>query len=174
MIKDELYNFFFSLDEEKETFLKKSMNNEEYNELVKELVGDTIFVVTAWKNDSIIGVDGINRKKIGMLSNIIPMVIGYTVVKKNYQSQGIGTQMSIERQKGLEKLLVYHESIVKKHNTKMININKKENYKTVYEDDIFVYSIITYNEILLILNPIIISIYIMYKRIHNYLNHLEK
>ena len=85
-----LFSFLVSLDEEKETFLKDELSEDEYVKAMGNLVDNTMFVSTAWRDGRIVGVDGLGKKKWGDPNFFWPIVRGYTVVDKLSQGLGIG------------------------------------------------------------------------------------
>lgn len=147
--------------------MKDALPEGEYRKTMSNLIDDTIFVSTAWKDGVIIGVDGLNRRRMGVVSGFWPIVRGYTAVSKPYQGRGIGTIISGEKEGFLAGAYLFHESVVKIHNDRMLKINAKKDYVALYRDERLNYSIKAYNGVMKLFSPGVVFLYRAYKRLRH-------
>lgn len=150
-------HFLLNLDEERKTFWGADIPNQNYKELVDDLIDTTFVFIVAYENDELVGLVGMFRPR-GLFYRILPLFRGYIVVKKSHQGRGIGTKLTHVQAEIMTELFAYNFSIIDKDNAPIRRINKKHGFITVHIDSRYHYSIKTYNKLLSFLDPLFIPL----------------
>ena len=161
--KDDLIRFFMKLDIERKTLFKEEFSEEEYPETIKLLINSSLVIVTAVNNSEIIGIAGVNRPYKSGINKIIPFVRGFIAVLSSFQGRGIGSQLSQIRNQYMEKIPVFHISIILKQNYPMIRVVQKLGYIRFHQNNEYIFHFKTFHKYLA---PFSFLFYILFKIIY--------
>lgn len=165
--RDEIIDFLLGLGDERRTLFILEQNDDEYYEACSCLVDRSVLLLVAYSGGDVVGISGLDRRKHGNLSDLLPLIFGYTVVDRRYQGKGLGSRLMSEKNKLMRRIRAFHVMEVTRENTPMRKIVEKNSYKLVHEDTAFAYYCKACSWDTALIFPIfrfILSIYLKYWR----------
>jgi hypothetical protein len=139
-----IIDFLLDLDEERETiFPREELFGKTDLEGFNKIVENTLCMVLALSRNGIIGLTGLllYGNRLNIIGDAWPFVYSYTVVKRTFQEKGIGTSLWMKRQEDTYGRFAFIISRTRRDNIPARKIDVKFDFKRVYEDELFVYSV---------------------------------
>lgn len=131
--RNQLIEFMNALDKEKEHFL-----------LTIDEVLESEILIYEERYGRIVGIAGI-RLLPGIIGKCFKLPIGYIVVLQEFQGQSLGRELFTARYKKAKETYNYLINTIRKDNQKMLNLNKKLDYKYLGETKDRCYYIRSFN-----------------------------
>lgn len=119
--RNQLIEFMNALDQEKEYFLLT----------IGEVLESDILIYEE-SHGRIVGIAGV-RFLPGIISKCFELPLGYIVVLQEFHGQAVGSKLFAARNKTAQETYNYLVTTISKDNQKMLNLNKKLDYKYLGE-----------------------------------------